>query len=109
MRFKLEQRKLSKYNKSSRVHNNSNHFYNGKQINRTIENEKEFTRLEHIPRDDQPTNYISHKGKFKDKYIKFGGLGANKDERWNIISQRRQNMLEFSDNVNGTNNKIIKL
>ena len=58
-------------------------------------------RLKPSPRNEQSQKYLKYKGKLNDRYVQFGGLGPNKDEKWNEAYERRINMKNFSNKVNG--------
>lgn len=43
--------------------------------------------------------YETHKGPFQQMYVQLGGLGFNKDKKWDQADERRRNMLNFSHKV----------
>mmetsp|Transcript_4514 Transcript_4514/g.3793 ORF Transcript_4514/g.3793 Transcript_4514/m.3793 type:complete len:196 (+) Transcript_4514:761-1348(+) len=102
IQYKLEKSKLLSNRKSrdtkNKAHANSEF---ERQISKTTEKEDtEDNPQKQLPTQRSNDRFISYKGKLADRYTQFGGLGANKDIKWNDAYKRRKNMVNFGDKIN---------
>lgn len=107
VQYQLTQKKLANNFKGSRALKHEGEKSHDKFLSKTSDPEispkSKSPKLVH-----ESPSYPTHKGKLKESYQNLGGLGHNKDEKWEEVNGRRRNMLSFSNKVNDKNRQILK-